>query len=214
MTRTAQYSHENSYETINELTADTENIWVCFHGLGYLATYFKKYFQGFNPITNYIIVLQAPSKYYQDSQFKNVGASWLTRVNTQQEIQNNFRYVDAVLEQENLSGDRRVVIFGYSQGVSMATRYLIHYNDNAKALILHSGSIPAELNENDGEIFKKLAKRIIHISGKQDEYATAERIKQEEQKIEMLFGTLCEKYRPDINHRVDVPLLEKLSDQL
>ncbi len=214
MTKTASYSHENSYETINQLTENTQNIWVCFHGLGYLARYFKKYFEQLDSESNYVIVLQAPAKYYQDKNFKHVGASWLTRVDTQQEIQNNFNYINAVLEKENLLGDERMVLFGYSQGVSIATRYLLNYNKSIKALILHSGSIPVEHDEEDGTRFRQLANRIIHISGKRDEYATEQKIKEEAVKIERLFGTDCEKHRPDIAHEIHVELLATLSNQL
>ncbi|WP_438961251.1 hypothetical protein [Nonlabens sp.] len=45
MVKTVSYQHTNSYEILHPVTANTENIWICFHGLGYLATYFKRYFQ-------------------------------------------------------------------------------------------------------------------------------------------------------------------------
>jgi predicted esterase len=214
MTKTARYSHENSYQTLNSLTDQTKNIWICFHGLGYLAKYFKKYLEHLDPAQNYIIVLQAPSKYYQDKSFKHVGASWLTREETEQEIGNNLRYVQSVLENESVAGDPRNIFFGYSQGVSMATRFLKKYDSSAKALILHSGSIPVELNAADGKHMLKLIKQVIHISGKRDEYATPEKVKQEESKLELLFGTNCERHRPDIAHEVDKDLLERISIEL
>lgn len=214
MVKTVSYQHTNSYEILHPVIETTENIWICFHGLGYLATYFKRYFQDMDPIKNAVIVLQAPSKFYQGTNFKHVGASWLTRVDTAQEMQNNLNYIDTVLESEKLKSDPRIILIGYSQGVSIATRYLKHYNKEVKALVLHSGSIPHELNELDGNIFKEKAKRIIHISGTRDEYVTTELIKRENEKIEKLFGTKCETHRPDIKHEVATDLLIQISNTL
>lgn len=214
MVKTISYQHTNSYEILNPVTENTENIWVCFHGLGYLARFFKRYFTGLDPLRNAIIILQAPSKYYLGTNFKHVGSSWLTRVDTDQEMQNNLNYIDAVLKEEHLYNDQRIVLMGYSQGVSIATRFLLHYNSPVKALVMHSGSIPNEFNGLDADKFKELSSRNIHISGTRDEYVTADLIQRENKKIEMLFGTECELHRPDIKHEVDTTLLVDISNTL
>ncbi|EAS19020.1 hypothetical protein BBFL7_00469 [Flavobacteria bacterium BBFL7] len=214
MVKTISYQHTNSYEILNPIVDTTENIWVCFHGLGYLARFFKRYFTKLDPSKNAVIVLQAPSKYYLGDTFKHVGSSWLTRLDTDQEMKNNLNYIDAVMKEEQLHNDSRIVFMGYSQGVSIATRYLLHYNTPVKALVMHSGSIPNEFNELDGEKFRHLSDKNIHISGTKDEYVTAELIQRENKKIEMLFGTECELHRPDIKHEVDTDLLVDISNTL
>ena len=35
---------KNSYATLNSLTEQTQNVWLVFHGMGYLSRYFLKYF--------------------------------------------------------------------------------------------------------------------------------------------------------------------------
>jgi predicted esterase len=214
MTKTVSYTHTNTYETLFELTENTQNIWVCFHGLGYLSTYFKRYFEGLDPEHNYVVVLQAPSKSYIGNDFKHVGACWLTKVDTAQEMRNNLNYIYQVLTSEDLAEDKRLVLFGYSQGVSIATRFLKNYNHPIKALIMHSGRIPQELNANDGLHLKKYCSRFIHIAGTKDEYSNDTVIKREKEKIELLFGTDCEVYRPEIKHAVHVPLIKKIAKTL
>ena len=214
MVRTVSYSHTNSYEIVNELTDATKNIWLCFHGLGYLATYFKRYFQTLDAKENNIILPQAPSKFYQGKDFKHVGASWLTRVDTQQEMQNNLNYIHAVLEAEKVKGDQRLILFGYSQGVSIATRFLKNYSDSIKAIVLHSGAVPKELTKQDGDHFKSLCNSFYYIMGTKDEYATPERRKEEIPRLKMLFGTDCEMLEPEIKHEVHVPSLENIATQL
>src|SRR5690606_30980184 len=89
--KTVAYTTENIYLTLNTITAKTKNVWLVFHGIGYLSRYFVNYFKDMDPTENYIIVPQAPSKYYLKDEYKYVGASWLTKENTAMEIQNVFR---------------------------------------------------------------------------------------------------------------------------
>lgn len=214
MIKSVSYPHTNSYEVLFPIKPTTQNIWLCFHGIGYLSTYFKRYFKKLDPELNAVIIPQAPSKYYLGTEFKHVGASWLTRVDTEQEMQNNLNYINGIIDQEGIRGDARLVLMGYSQGVSMATRILKHYGSPIKALIMHSGSIPAELDVNDGALFQSLTNRFIHIAGTQDEYLNEDVIAREEKKIKMLFGTDCELYRPEIKHEVDTDLLVRISKTL
>lgn len=214
MVRTVSYEHTNSYEVLFPVTSTTQNIWICFHGLGYLAKFFKRYFEGFDSKLNAVIVPQAPSKFYLGKEFKHVGASWLTRLETEQEMKNNLNYIDQIFEQENLHADSRIVLMGYSQGVSIATRFLKHYAQPVKALIMHSGSIPAELDQSDGELFRSLISRTIHIAGTEDEYLNDDVIEREEAKIDLLFGDTCEIHRPNIKHVVDVRLINHIAESL
>lgn len=77
------YNITNSYCTLNERTSKTKNVWIVFHGIGYLSKYFLKYFKGLDPEENYIIAPQAASKYYLNGKYTHVGASWFTKDNTQ-----------------------------------------------------------------------------------------------------------------------------------
>ena len=80
--KTVTYQSKNIYMTLNTLTPKTKNVWLAFHGIGYLSKYFARYFDVLDPEENYIIVPQAPSKYYLGNDYKYVGASWLTKEQT------------------------------------------------------------------------------------------------------------------------------------
>ena len=82
------YNSSNTYETLNSLTESTENVWIVFHGIGFLSKYFLRFFKKLDTKKNYIIAPQAPSKYYLNNEFKYVGASWLTKENTKIETGN------------------------------------------------------------------------------------------------------------------------------
>src|SRR5690554_4694175 len=180
------YTTSNSYCTLNSFTNKTKNVWIAFHGLGYLSKYFIDYFSELDPEENYIIALQAPSKYYQDRKFKHVGASWLTRENTAIETENVLNYVDAVFKEE-ISGELpNLIVMGYSQGVSIAARWVAKRKIQCDTLLLHSGGIPNELEPKDFEFLNPTAK-VIYLYGNKDEYITEARKTEEQLKGSELF---------------------------
>lgn len=201
------YSVNNSYSTLNELTEATKNIWFVCHGMGYLSRYFIKYFKGLNPTENYIIAPQAQSKYYLTPKFKHVGANWLTRENTSVEMTNVMAYYDAIFQKEQLLSNKNLIVMGYSQGVSVAMRYVSQRNIQCSQLILHSGGIPNELTYED---FKYYKGKTTLIYGTQDEYLTEERMNQEFSKANMLFPKNLEIIAFDGPHEVNTELINKM----
>ena len=181
------YISKNTYSTLNSLTDQTKNIWFVCHGIGYLSKYFLKYFNELNAGENYIIATQAPSKYYLGSKYRHVGASWLTKENTKTEIENVMHYFDSVLENEKLPNNLNLNILGYSQGVSVALRYVASRQLNCNRLILMSGGIPGELEKSSFEFLNEKTK-VSLIYGLQDEYFNEEYMSHEIIRFVELFG--------------------------
>ncbi len=180
------YTTSNTYSILNTFTEKTKNVWMVFHGMGYLSKYFIQYFSKLDPEENFIIAPQAPSKYYQDKSFRHIGASWLTRENTQMETQNIINYVDAVFNNEVSKQAPNLIVLGYSQGVSIATRWVARRKIQCRMLILHSGGIPAELTPEDFEFLDPKTK-VIYIYGNRDQYVTEARKTEEQLKGTKLF---------------------------
>ncbi|KJJ38894.1 alpha/beta hydrolase [Aequorivita vladivostokensis] len=204
------YTTTNTYHTLNELTEKTKNVWMVFHGMGYLSKYFINYFSELNAEENFIIAPQAPSKYYQGNDFKHVGASWLTRENTQLETQNILKYIDAIYEKELAETTANLIVMGYSQGVSIATRWVASRKVQCDKLILHSGGIPNELQPNDFEYLKTDAE-VIYLYGNKDQYITEARETEEKLKGTKLFQDRLKIEVFDGIHEVNRELLLKHS---
>lgn len=160
------YQINNTYSTLNKLSLKTKKIWFVCHGLGYLSRYFINYFNELNPEENYIIAPQAQSKQYLNGKFTHVGASWLTKENTQFEIDNVLRYLDSVYENEKIPKNVEFNILGYSQGVSVVTRWISKRNIKCNNLYLYAGKVPREFTEKD---FYHITKTVF-IIGNNDEY--------------------------------------------
>lgn len=203
------YTSTNSYSTLNSLTSKTKTVWFVCHGMGYLSRYFINYFKELNPEENYIIAPQAQSKYYIAPKFKHVGGSWLTKENTIKETENVMHYFDAVLEAEQLPKDINLIVLGYSQGVSVALRYVVKRQLNCNQLVLMSGGIPNELVSKDFDFLKGITK-VLLIYGTQDEYMNEERMVYEKQRIHELFGTKVDIISFEGKHEVNTAIINNL----
>ena len=202
------YKSTSEYATLNSLTDSTKNVWLVFHGMGYLSKYFIKYFKALHPEENYIIAPQAPSKYYIQPKM-HVGANWLTRDKTQLGMQNILNYLNAVFENEKISKDKNLIIFGYSQGVSIATRFMVSQQIQCSQLVLHSGGIPVELSSKHFE-YLNIDCKVKLIYGTEDEYLNKERIALEKEKAIKLFDNRLEIMPFDGKHVVNVDFINDL----
>ena len=202
------YKSTSEYATLNSLTDSTKNIWLVFHGMGYLSKYFIKYFKALHPEENYIIAPQAPSKYYIQPKM-HVGANWLTRDKTQLGMQNILNYLNAVFENEKIPKDKNLIIFGYSQGVSIATRFMVSQQIQCSQLVLHSGGIPVELSSKHFE-YLNIDCKVKLIYGTEDEYLNEERIALEKEKAIKLFDNRLEIMPFDGKHVVNVDFINDL----
>lgn len=201
------YTITNTYSTLNTLTNATKNVWFVCHGMGYLSRYFLKYFKGLNATENYIIAPQAASKYYIQPGFKHVGSSWLTKENTIKDTENVMRNFDAIFKAEKIPENINLIVLGYSQGVSVAMRYVAKRQLQCAQLILHSGGIPKELQTDD---FSFLKAKVTLICGNKDEYITEARLKSETKKASELFSNNLNIELFDGKHEVNINLINNL----
>lgn len=207
--KSVSYTIKNSYSTLNDYTSETKNVWLVFHGIGYLSRYFLKYFKHLDPKENYVIAPQAHSKYYLNGKYRHVGASWLTRENLEEGIENMLNYLDAVYKAENLDEVKNLNIFGYSQGVSVATRFIAKRKIPCKNLILHSGKIPEELLPKDFSFLNKT--NFSFVYGTEDEYLRSGIVKVEEAHLRKLFPKNLEIITFNGGHEVNTEMISKFT---
>ncbi|WP_394748612.1 alpha/beta hydrolase [Spongiimicrobium salis] len=187
MEKQITYATSNSYSTRNTLLPTTKNVWIVLHGIGYLSRYFLRYFDQLPQEENYLIAPQAPSKYYLNDTYTHIGASWLTKENTETEIHNVLEYLEAVRNNEAIPEHCKLVIFGYSQGVSIAARWVAKKKFRCTHLVLYSGSIPNELVPEDFLFLEENNTKVITVVGDKDPYITKERYALEVKKTNTLF---------------------------
>ena len=210
MEKQITYTASNTYETLNSLTQKTKNVWLVFHGIGYLSRFFIKSFSSLNKEENYIICPQAPAKYYKDPNYKQVGASWLTKENTKIDTENVLNYIDSIIKNENIE-DQNLIVLGYSQGVSIAARWIAKRKKICKHLLLMSGQFPAELKKEDFNHLKAL--NVIHTVGEKDPLFDPKNVRAQENYILDFFSN-SKIVNHDGGHEISAKIIKKLYEEM
>ncbi|GAA4114837.1 hypothetical protein GCM10022393_14660 [Aquimarina addita] len=208
MEKEVTYQSTNTYDTLNTLTSNTKTVWLVFHGIGYLSRYFIRLFQSLDPTENYIIAPQAPSKYYKNNEYNRVGSSWLTKENTSIETDNVLRYIDAVVTEEDLPGNIRFIVLGYSQGVSIASRWIASRKVYCDDFIMISGGFPKELSKNDFSFLTKKTK-VTHIVGENDPYFEKAVVAKEIIRVQEILPQITFKTHSG-GHELDITTIENI----
>lgn len=202
------YTTTNSYSTLNNLTEDTKNVWLVFHGIGYLSRYFIRLFESLDSDENYFIAPQAPSKYYKGNDYRRVGSSWLTKENTKVETENVLHYVDAIVTAEKIPSKLNFIILGYSQGVSIASRWIASRKIKCHSYIMVSGGFPKELQKEDFSFLSNHTK-IDHIVGKNDPYFEIEKVDAEKKRVKQILPQITFHIH-DGGHELNIESIKKL----
>lgn len=173
------------YYTLNQLTNSTERIWVVFHGYGQLAKYFIKKFEILDPEKNFIVAPQGLSKYYLDGFYGRVGASWMTKEDRLTEIENQYRYIQSVLDEIGEISNKQLVYFGFSQGTATMGRFAAWAKKPFHKMIVWAGTFPPDIEPNEFN-FLTGSEEIIYFTSREDPFFKEEMI---ENQNDIIFRT-------------------------
>lgn len=129
---------------------DSKNIWFIFHGYGQLVEDFHQYFSSLHTDQNILVFPQGLSKFYLKGIDESIGANWMTSHDREYDINNYTLYLDQIysLEVEPLIKNHQLNIFGFSQGVHTATRWIYRSNVRYNKLILWGAPLAHEINHD------------------------------------------------------------------
>lgn len=145
-----------------------KSVWFVLHGYAQLAKDFIKEFEFLADDNTLIIAPEGLSKFYSRN---NIGASWMTKEDRLNEIDNYINYLNILFEEietkYNLS-TAKLNLLGFSQGVHTAVRWFIGTDYYFHQLHLCSSDFPKDA---DFDILKnKLQKsKMYFIYGKDDD---------------------------------------------
>lgn len=200
------------YQTLNTLNPNTKYIWIVCHGYGQLAEHFIKRFDVLDPIENFIIAPQGLSKFYLPENYRKVGASWMTKNDRETDMLNQRSYFNAIIEHELKGQDHescQYVLMGFSQGVSMVSRFAAFAKINFRHLILWAGGFPPELTPENFEHISSHAELHV-VLGTSDQYFNEENYKQEITKMHDAIGLEPNIQLFDGRHEVKREVLKSL----
>ncbi len=148
---------------------------IVLHGFGQVARQFIKVFE---PLARKGILVAAPQgahHFYTHLEKGQVGFSWLTRYERDQSVVDFVGYMEQFykLLQERFEVDsQRVLMLGFSQGVSMAYRTWAHSSVPVRGVVACGGDLPPDIVE---QLEGLPPIQILLVHGRQDEEVPPEK---------------------------------------
>lgn len=174
------------YYTLGSAGPEIEEIWFVLHGYGQLASYFIRHFEAIDNGKRLIVAPEALSRFYVGRDPVRVGASWMTKVDRENEIQDYLGYLNQIASHIlDLVGSRKkpITVLGFSQGAATASRWVTLGRLPAKQLILWAGPIAHDLDlAVHGPTLA--AMQPYFIVGDKDHFITPDKLEEEKQRLE------------------------------
>lgn len=145
------------------------------HGYAQLASDFLIPFTTIADDSRFIIAPEGLSRFYSKGFGGKPAASWMTSELREVEIQDYIVYLDTLYDTLRLGeGFYKIVLLGFSQGVSTATRWLHYTSHRVDELIIYAGEVAAELRN---PVSPKLTNTTItYVTGDNDRLISAEKL--------------------------------------
>lgn len=129
------------------LEPGVKEVWVVLHGYSQLAARFVRWFAPAVCPGRAIIAPEALNRFYVDRPKKQVGATWMTSDDRDQEIRDHVEYLDRVVDDLTARyGPLSLQVHGFSQGAAMASRWAAFGRTQPARLFLWGGGVPGDLD--------------------------------------------------------------------
>lgn len=158
------------YYISGDITNKTKEVWIVLHGYGQLGGEFLLNFREIADESRIIISPEGLSKFYLKSGQGKTGASWMTKDDREFEINNYVNYLDELylkeIEPYLKTNNLKITGFGFSQGCSTLTRWIVLGKHNFDRVICWCGSVAEDIDYSKR---KNLQKTNFHlVFGKKD----------------------------------------------
>jgi len=163
------------YYTLGELTNQTTDLWFVLHGYGQLAKYFIRRFDVVQNEQTVVVAPEGLSRLYLNGEYSKIGASWITREDRDNEIQDYIAYLNQLYDTVMAGRPAgstiplRITLFGFSQGAATVSRWLNNGHVRADRLMLWAGFFPKGISDVI-DLTKLANTETIYIYGIHDEF--------------------------------------------
>lgn len=199
------------YYTLGNASSEASEVWFVLHGYGQLANYFIKHFAAIDDGSRLIVAPEALSRFYVGRNPERIGASWMTKVEREQEIADYLAYLNQVATHilDLVGRATPITVFGFSQGATTASRWVTLGRLPAKQLILWAGPIAHDLDMDQyAPILSAMNPKFV--VGDKDFFITPEKL--EEEKERMTAQGISFTFVPfEGEHRMDAAVLKEIA---
>jgi len=160
---------------------------------------------------NCIIAPEGLSRFYLNGFTGRVGATWMTKEERANDIENQINYLNTIYKREvdtNIH-HAKITLFGFSQGVATISRWAMQKHLKFNRLVLWAGNIPPDINFAVGK------KKLEHVAtffvyGNNDPYIDDRQLEKQQQSIKKLAITPTIKTF-DGGHEIDAQTLVEIN---
>ena len=174
--KTLQIEKKARYFQLGNPGNDTSIVWVVLHGYGMLSEFFIQKFIKLENKNTLILAPEALNIFYIDTNYGRVGASWMTKDERQDDIKENIKYLNSLMDQiiKEIGHNRfKINVLGFSQGGATACRWLFKSGLKFENLIMWAGDIPKDtLTEENRLKWNDMNTHLV--MGKKDELINEE----------------------------------------
>ena len=215
MKKQISISKTGKYSQIGKCSKKINNVWIVLHGYGMLSEYFVKKFECIINETTLVIAPEATNRFYLANNYTRVGASWMTKLDREQEISDNILFLDklfSIIKKDIGHDNFKLNTLGFSQGGPALVRWLMSNKLNTNSLILWGSDIPKDslVTENKSRWNSIKLKIVI---GKNDEYINEEK-KQEFVGVVKSYGLKYDLIEYEGSHKIIEEELKKIANSL
>ena len=141
------FEYTGRYRVLGTPGEAIEHVWIVCHGHGHLAEFFIKQFNCLDDGCHLIVAPEGLSKYYLKGFTGRVGATWMTKEDRLNDIDNYLVYLEAVYADviKRLNKNVKVTLFGFSQGAATISRFATQTGVSFDRLVLWAGIFPPDL---------------------------------------------------------------------
>ena len=179
-TRSIRVRKTARYHLLGEVDSWSE-LWLCLHGYAQDASRFLAEFAPLQGAGRLLVAPEGLSRFYQRGSSGRVGASWMTSVEREAEIDDYVAYLEALLTELGVDpgagrdGARTNNLVGFSQGAHTAARFAVRARRPPERLVLWGGDFPADLDPAQAR--RALGStRVQVVIGDSDQYLPAEKV--------------------------------------
>lgn len=164
--------------TLGDASGDAQRLIFACHGYGQLAGQFIYKFTEQLDSATLVVAPEALSRLYLDQTYSRIGASWMTREDRDHEIADYCAYLTRLFGQisaQSVSPQARSVFFGFSQGCTTLTRWMVKERPPFDALVLWGGAFADDMDYLAcGDYFS--GKKIFVVFGDADPFVTPDQV--------------------------------------
>lgn len=137
------------YYTIGKLNEHTKEVWFILHGYAQLAKNILEKFEGLGSDEILFVAPEGLNKFYSRGFAGNPVASWMSSEDRLNEIKDYCAFLNQLYVSFELEKNPQINInvFGFSQGVTTASRWIMSNNFRFNKFVLYAGEIAKEYHQ-------------------------------------------------------------------